>query len=227
MLTAFLKRHDVSRRSSFYEQSKPSVSSSAKKRKRDSIWEKFRNLHKDGIDYVQCIECPEVIYKSTVPASTLKYHWEESKNHKSVAVITSVGDDPGAKKLTKLEQIDRAFTKVLSVPSMPINAFLHPDMRSFIDLLNRDFKLPKRVTLHFVKDSQLRTAFLGLRCLHGAHTAINIRQEVIRVLEVYGLTLDEIFKVVTDNGSNILSAFADVFELPNELPCYEYDEDDL
>uniref|UniRef100_A0A915D5M8 Uncharacterized protein n=1 Tax=Ditylenchus dipsaci TaxID=166011 RepID=A0A915D5M8_9BILA len=98
----------------------PSVSSSAKKG--------------------SCIECPEVIYKSTVPASTLKYHWEESKNHKSVAVITSVGDDPGAKKLTKLEQIDRAFTKVLSVPSMPINAFLHPDMRSFIDLLNRDFK---------------------------------------------------------------------------------------
>uniref|UniRef100_A0A915EA00 Alpha-1,3-mannosyl-glycoprotein 2-beta-N-acetylglucosaminyltransferase n=1 Tax=Ditylenchus dipsaci TaxID=166011 RepID=A0A915EA00_9BILA len=107
---------------------------------RNHVEKLLRNLHKDGIDYVQCIECPEVIYESIVPASTLKYHWEESKKHKSVAVITSVGDDPGAKKLTKLEQIDRAFTKVLSVPSMPINAFLHPDMRSFIDLLNRDFK---------------------------------------------------------------------------------------
>uniref|UniRef100_A0A915DXF0 Transposase n=1 Tax=Ditylenchus dipsaci TaxID=166011 RepID=A0A915DXF0_9BILA len=144
----------------------PSVSSSAKKRKRDSIWEKFRNLHKDGIDYVQCIECPEVIYKSTVPASTLKYHWEESKNHKSVAVITSVGDDPGAKKLTKLEQIDRAFTKVLSVPSMPINAFLHPDMRSFIDLLNRDFKLPKsHATLKSRIEQLASTTKINLRRL--------------------------------------------------------------
>ena len=66
--------------------------------------------------------------------------------------------------------------------------------------------------MHFVSDAKIRNAFLGLKSLHGSHTAGRIREHVEEILDEYGLSLDRVFKIVTDNGSNMVAAFQDVLK---------------
>uniref|UniRef100_A0A915E6X5 3-methyl-2-oxobutanoate hydroxymethyltransferase n=1 Tax=Ditylenchus dipsaci TaxID=166011 RepID=A0A915E6X5_9BILA len=52
--------------------------------------------------------------------------------------------------------------------------------------------------------------FLGLREMDKDHTAENILTATEELLGKFDLSLDSIFKIVTDNGSNVLAAFKDI-----------------
>uniref|UniRef100_A0A915D2H0 Serpin domain-containing protein n=1 Tax=Ditylenchus dipsaci TaxID=166011 RepID=A0A915D2H0_9BILA len=75
-----------------------------------------------------------------------------------------------------------------------------------------DFAIKKcGVTLHVCdKNAILRRLFLGLSELSGSHTGTSIRREVNRILSDFGLSIKDLFKVVTDGASNMANAFRDV-----------------
>lgn len=66
------------------------------------------------------------------------------------------------------------------------------------------------MTIHFCDEEfQLSSGFLGLVELSGSHTGALIRSSVQSLLSRYDLDLKDVYCVVTDNGSNIVSAFKD------------------
>ena len=69
------------------------------------------------------------------------------------------------------------------------------------------------ITLHCVdKNESLRRIFLGLKELHGSHTGYLLRNKAEELLNEYGVHIEDVYKIVTDSGSNILSAFKDVLQ---------------
>jgi hypothetical protein len=65
--------------------------------------------------------------------------------------------------------------------------------------------------LHFIKESsdrlELKSIFIGLREMLSPKTGSYIRTEFEEMLDHYGWELNDVFKVVTDSGSNMISAF--------------------
>uniref|UniRef100_A0A915CP38 DUF4371 domain-containing protein n=1 Tax=Ditylenchus dipsaci TaxID=166011 RepID=A0A915CP38_9BILA len=70
------------------------------------------------------------------------------------------------------------------------------------------------VTHHF-RDGNgiLRRLFLGLCELNASHTGTAIRRELNKMLAEYGLSIKDVFKVITDGASNMANAFRDVCSL--------------
>jgi len=64
------------------------------------------------------------------------------------------------------------------------------------------------VTLHFIKDSNLVCRSIGVAELPGKHSAEQIKQCLQLKLNEFGLTMNDLYKVVTDNGSNMIKAFS-------------------
>jgi len=62
-------------------------------------------------------------------------------------------------------------------------------------------------TLHYVDGDQLITRCIGVQQLLQRHSAENIKEAFEMKLQVYGLTLNDIFTITTDNGSNVVKAF--------------------
>lgn len=62
------------------------------------------------------------------------------------------------------------------------------------------------ITLHFVQGSSLVFRCIGVEEIKGSHTARAIKEHVVKKLAMFGLTLNDIFSIVTDNGRNILAA---------------------
>uniref|UniRef100_A0A915CV50 Transposase n=1 Tax=Ditylenchus dipsaci TaxID=166011 RepID=A0A915CV50_9BILA len=236
----------------------------------ESISEK---VNKDGVEMLSCSQCNQN-FKSPSPSTVLKNHWQAK--HKNIALacdIESIGSNvlpPNKSILSK--KIEEAFSEVLAIPALPINIFLNPKMRKFIELLNQNFPLPKchktmktilfrkseevieklkhqfsnltirpsitvdiwtdeslknsylGVTMHLIKVNSLQRVFLGLRHLKFSHTAEYIRAETEELLQVYGLDLSKVFKVVTDNGSNMKNAFMDETQLVTNAD--EFNDDD-
>jgi hypothetical protein len=53
------------------------------------------------------------------------------------------------------------------------------------------------------------TFFLGLKELHNSHTKYYLRETVSEILEEYGIEIQNVFKIVSDNGSNFVQCFPD------------------
>lgn len=64
------------------------------------------------------------------------------------------------------------------------------------------------ITLHFIADSKLFCRSIGVAELQGRHTAEQIKQCLELKLNEFGLTTNDLFKIVTDNGSNMVKAFS-------------------
>jgi len=64
------------------------------------------------------------------------------------------------------------------------------------------------ITLHFIKEYNLVCRIIGLVDLPTRHTAEEIKERLNLKLAEFGLTMDDIYKVVTDNGSNMVKAFS-------------------
>jgi len=63
------------------------------------------------------------------------------------------------------------------------------------------------ITLHFVCGSKLVYRCIGIKQIIGSHTGENIKKHVKEKLAEFGLNLNDIFAIVTDNGANIIRAF--------------------
>lgn len=62
------------------------------------------------------------------------------------------------------------------------------------------------VNIQYLAGKKIIVRTLGLIDLEVAHTAENIKNEVIHLIQVYGLSLGQIYTVTTDNGANFLKA---------------------
>jgi len=62
-------------------------------------------------------------------------------------------------------------------------------------------------TLHYIDGEQLITRCIGVQQLLQAHTAENIKLAFKSKLEIYGLVLDDIYTITTDEGANVVKAF--------------------
>jgi len=70
------------------------------------------------------------------------------------------------------------------------------------------------ISIHFITDGwKLLTYLLACSKMSGSHTADNIQSEYDSIVSKYNLT-GKVFKVVTDNASNMCAAFRDETSLP-------------
>lgn len=63
---------------------------------------------------------------------------------------------------------------------------------------------------------------IGVLELSASHTANNISIWFEQLIEEWGIKKSQVFTVVTDNGSNILSAVKKTFSQENHLPCFAH-----
>uniref|UniRef100_A0A915EH30 DUF4371 domain-containing protein n=1 Tax=Ditylenchus dipsaci TaxID=166011 RepID=A0A915EH30_9BILA len=84
------------------------------------------------------------------------------------------------------------------------------------------------VTLHVCDGNGiLRRVFLGLCELNGSHTGTAMRRELNKMLAEYGLSMKDVFKVITDGASNMANAFRDVFSVEVMIQYLEdYNEEE-
>ena len=81
------------------------------------------------------------------------------------------------------------------------------------------------VTCHFITRSwHLKLVLLSFSHLRGRHTGVNILAEFEETVEKFSI-LQWLFRVVTDNASNMLKAFPDSVSLPS-FDIDDEDEDD-
>lgn len=62
------------------------------------------------------------------------------------------------------------------------------------------------INVQFLHQKKLVIRTLGLIDLEVAHTAENIKAEVIKLISEYGLSLRQIYTITTDNGANFVKA---------------------
>lgn len=60
------------------------------------------------------------------------------------------------------------------------------------------------INIQFTKRKKQVVRTLGIIQLKQRHTAKVIKEEVMRVLQNYGIDLESIYSITTDNGSNML-----------------------
>lgn len=56
---------------------------------------------------------------------------------------------------------------------------------------------------YIILNGEIYVETLAMVELQKKHTAVNLRKEIIRVLERYGIDLDQIYNNTTDNGHHI------------------------
>lgn len=73
------------------------------------------------------------------------------------------------------------------------------------------------LTAHFIENWNLESVILGVSELHDSHTAQNLADELLRMCSEWGCTPEKITAVVTDAGSNIVSAVEKAFGKKTQL----------
>lgn len=62
-------------------------------------------------------------------------------------------------------------------------------------------------TLHFVKSTKLVARYIGVVELTERHTAENVKSTFVNQLQKFGLNMEDLYAIITDNGSNMKKAF--------------------
>lgn len=62
------------------------------------------------------------------------------------------------------------------------------------------------IGIQFIKDNTVKNVAIGMVPLTRAHTALYIVEELKKCFDSYGIALNQIFAVVSDNASNMLAA---------------------
>uniref|UniRef100_A0A915DTA5 Uncharacterized protein n=1 Tax=Ditylenchus dipsaci TaxID=166011 RepID=A0A915DTA5_9BILA len=148
-------------------------SKSAKKRKRDPIWESFTEIEENAEIKMKCSQCHEKFSKYKTVLMRIG-----EKNTK-----TKINQE---NKSVQLEQkIVLSQKKILSIPSLPIQIFMHPLVRKLFQVMFPSFELPES----FASFKRiLQEQFLSLQ--------EGIKDELSKMQQRYSLTCD----VWTDSG---------------------------
>uniref|UniRef100_A0A915DJ64 BED-type domain-containing protein n=1 Tax=Ditylenchus dipsaci TaxID=166011 RepID=A0A915DJ64_9BILA len=159
-------------------------SKSAKKRKRDPIWESFTEVEENGEIKMECSQCHEKFSKYK---TVLMRHWEKKHQDKDQPrkQIRSTGAKDSIEPKEKYKKIQKALSAVLSIPSLPIHIFMHPLVRKLFQVMSPSFELPKS----FASFKRiLQEQFLSLQ--------EDIKDNLSKMQQRYSLTCD----VWTDSG---------------------------
>lgn len=78
------------------------------------------------------------------------------------------------------------------------------------------------VTIHYIFESKLESATLGVIELGESHTAQYISSELSKVLFEWNINNNAVVAVVTDNGANIVKAMYDTFGKNKHIPCFAH-----
>ena len=68
--------------------------------------------------------------------------------------------------------------------------------------------------MHYIdsKNEKSRSLFLGLKELNRSHTGDYVKEAITDVLDEHGLDLSQIYRCISDNGSNFVAAFSNEIE---------------
>jgi zinc finger BED domain-containing protein 1 (E3 SUMO-protein ligase ZBED1) len=79
------------------------------------------------------------------------------------------------------------------------------------------------VTCHFLNGSvDMSAGVLGVYELNSSHTADYLASVLVASCQEWGIKLDDVVAVVTDNGANIVKAVGNAFGSHRHLPCFAH-----
>ncbi|CAH1106559.1 unnamed protein product [Psylliodes chrysocephalus] len=78
------------------------------------------------------------------------------------------------------------------------------------------------ITIHFICDLKLISCTIGVTELTESHTAAYIGSQLIEILNTWGINLEIVVAVVTDNAANIVKAVHDKFGKVKHVPCFAH-----
>ncbi|XP_062141946.1 uncharacterized protein LOC133849979 [Drosophila sulfurigaster albostrigata] len=107
-----------------------------------------------------------------------------------------------------------------------IRALAKGKLVSLIDVATRMDKAILGINLQMIHASLAKTEIvvktLGMTELGESHTGIYIKNKILEVLDDYGITLDQIYSITSDNGRNMIKA-VQVLNDATEESLYEED----
>lgn len=78
------------------------------------------------------------------------------------------------------------------------------------------------VTVHYIENNSLASSSLGVIELTESHAAQYISTELVCLLNDWGIHIDKVIAVVTDNGANMVKAICDTFGRNWHIPCFAH-----
>ena len=72
------------------------------------------------------------------------------------------------------------------------------------------------ITAHFFANHKRHNATIAVRHMPSPHTAENIFSMVKNILVEWNIPTEKVGNIITDNGSNMIKAFKEGLENPNE-----------
>lgn len=81
------------------------------------------------------------------------------------------------------------------------------------------------ITVQYVDGTEVVLNTLAVKEVYNRHTAVNIKEILKNVLLTYGISINQIYSITTDNGSNMIKLVKLVGNDQTDLEC-DNDEDD-
>ncbi|XP_044739986.1 E3 SUMO-protein ligase ZBED1-like [Chrysoperla carnea] len=75
------------------------------------------------------------------------------------------------------------------------------------------------VTVHFIENFEMKSMSIACEPLHDNHTGEYLSEMILKVCEDWGLPIEKIVSVTTDNGSNIVKAIEITFGRAKHIRC--------
>lgn len=77
-------------------------------------------------------------------------------------------------------------------------------------------------TVHYLEDNKMQSAVLNLLEMDKAHTIGNIVEQLDVICQMWGISLDKISQVATDNAPNIRAAVKEYFGPGKTVACFDH-----
>lgn len=137
-----------------------------------------------------------------------------------MSVAAPLFKTPGRSKMTatldaKYEVLSELVKKkLLRLSGFTLTADVWTETMSFTSFLG--------CTIHFVDDDKLTAIVLNVTELNERHSSAYLSQIFLSTCSDWGIPLNKITAVVTDNGANIVKAVSDTFGAHRHLPCFAH-----
>ena len=126
-------------------------------------------------------------------------------------------DKPCRNTLTKIVEV-KADKLRSYIMGMFINIqFIALTSDIWTDTINTRSYIP--LTTHFIEDYKYKSILISVKHMNVSHTAVNIMNEIERILNEYQIEKQKIVSITTDNGANMVKASVDAFGSERHIPC--------
>lgn len=155
------------------------------------------------------------IYKDNVPFSTVE--GEGFKN--LIKELNPLYKLPTRNTIKNL--IDKKYDTQAAVFREKISSISYVSITTDVwtDLQTKNFL---GITVHFVENTQMISACLGVEELDQSHTADYIGNQILKTLGEWNIPDDKVVAITTDNGANMVRAIYDSFGKNRHIPCFAH-----